>query len=113
MGGGGVVKQALDGLVSTIRTDRTKLRDEMIRLTWAEVQRMGVALATLRDKLQVAAGVSRDELAALENEAKLNTSLEIAEAARRGQTLPLAAAAAKAFIERRRSEAAAGNDAKA
>lgn len=99
-----IVKQGLDGLVATIRADRTSLRDEIIRLTWTEVQRMGLTLVDLRSKLRIAAGASQEEVLAIEREAIVHAQLTVSEATRRAQALPAAAEAVKGFLARHQAQ---------
>jgi hypothetical protein len=96
------VKQSVDLIAATVRTDRSKLRDDQIRLAWSEMQKMSKSLAQLRERLQIAAGTSRQEVAALHEEAVQNLKLDVAETARRAQALPLAADEVKSFLAARR-----------
>lgn len=93
--------QALDSVVSTIKTDRTKLRDDMIQLTWSEMQRMGKSLIDLREELRAVAFVSTAEAEDIERVAVQTSEREQAEVARRAQAMPAASAAVKRLLARR------------
>ena len=92
--------QALNGVVAMVKNDRTKLRDDMIMLTWAEMQHMGNSLIDLREELKVATCASTDELSALERDAIQTAEREQAETARRAQAALAAAAAVMGFLAR-------------
>lgn len=100
-----VANQALNGVVATVKNDRTKLRDDMIMFTWAEMQRMGKSLIDLREELKVATSASTDDLSALERNAIQTAEREQAETARRAQAVPAAAAAVREFLARQQESA--------
>lgn len=95
------VKLGLDGVIAMFKDDRTKVRDDMIVLTWTEMQRMGKSMIDLREKLKVAAGASNDEIADLERAAIQAAEREQVETARRGRAVPAAATAVRQFLGRR------------
>lgn len=99
-----VAKQALDGVVATVESDRTRVRDDMLLFTWTEMQRMGRSLIDLREKLKAVACASIDEAAALEADAIQVAENEQAETVRRAQAVPAAAAAAKTFLARNQAD---------
>jgi hypothetical protein len=103
-----VVKDALDSVLEMVKNDRTKVRDDLILLTWAETQRMGASLIDLRDKLRAAACISTEEFTALERDAIQTAERQLADAIRRGQAIPAAAAAVRTFLAREKAHASTG-----
>jgi phosphoribosylcarboxyaminoimidazole (NCAIR) mutase len=97
-------KDALDGVAAMVKNDRTKLRDDAIGHTWAEMQRMGKSLIEYREKLKATACASTDEFAALERNAMQTAEREQVEGIRRLQAVPAAAAAARSFLARQQAD---------